>query len=397
MMIDLDKFKQVNDEFGHAIGDRLLLEIANRLKNAVRDVDTVARLGGDEFAVILLGISSGDIALKLANKLLGTLRLPIVVGTISLSIDASVGIAICPQDGVEPKNLLKHADEAMYKGKRSLDKIVVYEKQDFAEDKFWDRMALLGDVERAMEHAEIQWHWQPKVNLVTRQVEGFETLARWFHPIRGQVPPDVFIPVIETSSLILPFTLATARNMVQHIARLGARLQGIRVSFNVSARVLEHASFVDELLFCINENRIDPSQIVLELTETALIENPTKARNVIDRLAVHGVSLSIDDFGAGFTSFGYLCDFNVREIKIDSSYVLSLLDNQFNRSLVSCLTVFCDSLGIRLVAEGVENEQCWQMLCSLGCHYGQGYGIGRPMPVSAVADWLDTWHKPGIM
>lgn len=395
MMIDLDKFKQVNDELGHAVGDRLLIEAASRFKSVVRETDTVARLGGDEFAVILSNINAPDAAQAahaVATQLVVELRRTFSVDEVAVTVGASVGVALCPQHGNIPETLLRRADDAMYRGKRSLDKVHLYSDLEPKSTSFLDRMVLLGEVEQALGRGDIQWYWQPKVNLQTRKVDGFEALARWSHRVHGMVPTDVFIEAIEASPLILQFALATVDDVIRQIGALGPALDGIRVAFNVSARVLEHATFVDELIERLDRSCIDPRRIVLELTETALIGSPAKAKRVIDRLAMHGLSLSIDDFGAGFTSFGYLRDFHVSEIKIDKSYILTLTENQFDRSLVSCLAVFCDSQGISLVAEGVETAQCWQMLVELGCRHGQGYGIGRPMPVQDVAGWLTAWN-----
>lgn len=393
MMIDLDKFKQVNDEHGHAIGDQVLVEASKRLKEAIREIDTVARLGGDEFAAIFPGVHSLNVAQSIANKLSTSLRQPMMInGNTMVSVGASVGVAVCPQHGNSADTLLRRADEAMYRGKRSVDKVVLYDDLEPRSTNFLERLVLLGELELALGRGDIQWHWQPKVDLTTRRVLGFETLARWSHPSHGPVPTDVFIAAIESSPLILPFTLATAENVIRQVSELGSVLEGLRVSFNVSARVLEHADFVDELIARIDSAGIDPQRVVIELTETALIGSPTKAVEVINRLNAHGLVLSIDDFGAGFTSFGYLRDFNVKEIKIDKSYVLRLTDNQFDRSLVSCLAVFCDSLGINLVAEGVETDACWQTLLSLGCRFGQGFHFGHPMPADAVAGWLEDWR-----
>jgi EAL domain-containing protein (putative c-di-GMP-specific phosphodiesterase class I) len=246
-------------------------------------------------------------------------------------------------------------------------------------------------VEVALEKKDIRWYWQPKVHLPSRRVVGFEALARWTHARHGIISPDVFISAIEESKYLWPFTLATADGVIEQLSALPAEFQHLGVSINISARVLQHDRFVDALLDRLRAAQVDPRRMTLELTETALISNPVQAKEMLDRLANHGVGLSIDDFGAGFTSFGYLRDFNVGEIKLDRAYVTHLNERLFDQSLMSCLAVFCRSLGLQFVAEGIEDDACWKMALQLGCEYGQGYGIARPMPYEKVAAWLSEW------
>lgn len=392
MMIDLDRFKQVNDEFGHMVGDELLVEVGRRLQRNMREVDTVARLGGDEFAVLLPGVASLDVAESMGRKLVAALEESVSVGCGLVSVGASLGVVVAPQHGREVSTLISRADHAMYRAKRKLDKVVLYDDLEPGSTSIMDRLVLLGEVELAIERGAMHWHLQPKVDLHTREVIGFEALARWQHARFGPVAPDVFIPAIEGSKLIWPFTLATVDAVLRHIKRLGPDFARTSFAVNVSARVLQHPDLVDALLERLRAADVDPSRLVIELTETALISNAGQARSVLDRLASHGVDLAIDDFGAGFTSFGYLRDFRVREIKIDKSYILNLTERSFDQSLVTCLAVFCRMQGLRLVAEGVESDACWQRLLELGCTCGQGYGIGRPMSVDALDAWMRHWR-----
>jgi len=393
LMIDLDKFKQINDDFGHKVGDEVLIQTASRLLKTVREIDTIARLGGDEFAIILPGMHSLDVAHAMASKLAMNLRQPMVIGELMIIVGASIGISVCPQHGSDVMTLLRRADNAMYRGKKGLEKVVIYDEREPQSSNFLDRMVLLGEVELAISRGEIDWYWQPKINLETRKVEGFETLARWTHCTHGPIATNIFIAAIESSTVILIFALATIDRVIEQMLELNHLIDSAHISINISARVLEHSTFVDELIKRIDHSKLDPGRFVLELTETALIGNPAEAKKIIDRLSRYGVTLSIDDFGAGFTSFGYLRDFKVQEIKIDQSYILNLTENQFNQSLVRCLSVFCDTQGINLIAEGVETKECWDELLRLGCKHGQGYFIARPMPFDEVIEWLEAWSR----
>jgi len=394
MMVDLNRFKYINDHFGHAAGDTVLTEVARRMQATLREVDTVARLGGDEFAVLLPGVATSESAQSMGMKLVEQFAMPVVIGREVVQVGASIGVVVCPVHGTDAALLLRRADEAMYRGKHETEScVMLYDTCGQRSASFFlDRLAIAGEYEHALMRGNIEWFWQPQVDLRNGAVIGIEGLVRWRHEVYGMVPTDAFIAALETSDQILPFTLATVDAALACCGRHAARLHGVRVSFNVSARLLEHPGFVDELIARVEASGVDPAGLTLELTETALICNPVQAQQVVDRLADYGVSLSIDDFGAGFTSFGYLRDFKVREIKIDKSYILDLPDSQFNQSLVRCLAVFCRDQQISLVAEGIETPAVWELAGRLGCPHGQGYGIARPMPCSELGGWLDSWR-----
>lgn len=255
-----------------------------------------------------------------------------------------------------------------------------------------DERTLLHDIEDAMGARAFNWHWQPKVNMASGRVLGFEALVRWTHPDTGPVPADALIETVEQSHLLEDFTYLTLDTVLGQYARLEPGLDGAGIAINVSARMLERPGFVGHVVEAIRKHGVDPAHVVLELTETALIAHPSQAKRVIEQLHDHGVSLSIDDFGAGFTSFGYLREFAVREIKIDRSYISRFTESRFDQSLVNSLVVLCESLGIPLVAEGVENPETQAMLVEMGCTCGQGYGICRPMPYEDVTGWVAGWN-----
>ncbi|PNU01938.1 putative bifunctional diguanylate cyclase/phosphodiesterase [Novosphingobium guangzhouense] len=391
VMIDLDRFKEINDSLGHAAGDAVLITLGRRMCEHLREVDTVARLGGDEFAVLLQNVDSEESALAVATKLTELIEQPIVYEGRLLYVGASMGIALCPQLGFSPEGLTEAADEAMYEAKRGMTKAQIAKGEERRPLR-QDERTLLHDIEDAMGARAFNWHWQPKVDMRSGQVLGFEALVRWTHPDNGPVPADALIETVEQSHLLEDFTYLTLDTVLAQYARLEPGLDGAGISINVSARMLERPGFVGRVVEAIRKHGVDPAHVVLELTETALIAHPSQAKRVIEQLQDNGVSLSIDDFGAGFTSFGYLREFAVREIKIDRSYISRFTENRFDQSLVTSLVVLCDCLGIPLVAEGVENPETQAMLVAMGCTCGQGYGICRPMPYEDVRGWVDGWN-----
>lgn len=388
LMLDLDRFKEINDSFGHAAGDLTLTTIAGRLRSNLREVDTVARLGGDEFAVLLQNVGTAELALRLGEKMAGLLEQPIACDQRMLSVGASIGIALCPGLDCAPQALLSAADDAMYVAKRGIDKLVIASESGARSVRPLDRKGILRDLEAAMSHDAIDWHWQPKVDMGSGRVLGFEVLVRWNNARDRPVPADQLIHAVEQSPLLESFTNHCLNKVLGQFSRIQDRIGEASISINLSARMLERSSFIENLPRVIARHGVEPERVTLELTETALIANPAQARRVIERLKEHGIRLSIDDFGAGFTSFSYLREFAISEIKIDRSFISRFTESRFDQSLVNSLVVLCESLGIELVAEGVETAETLQLLTSLGCRAGQGYGICRPMPYEDVLPWM---------
>ncbi|MFC0202782.1 putative bifunctional diguanylate cyclase/phosphodiesterase [Novosphingobium soli] len=391
-VLDLDRFKEINDSVGHAAGDAVLVAIARRLRESLREVDTVARLGGDEFAILLQNIDGDEAAFTVAGKVTDLVGQTIVHEGHLLHVGASLGIALCPQLGFLPEVLVQAADAAMYEAKRSAAGTVLArgeERQPACPHAHGD---VLPDVEEALARRMLEWYWQPKVDMRGGQVLGFEALVRWTHPRNGPVAPGALVAAVEQSHLLEPFTYLSLDVVLEQFARIQSELEGAGISINVSARMLERHAFVGHVVEGIARHGVDAARVTLELTETALIASPAQARRVIEQLRGHGIALSIDDFGAGFTSFGYLREFAVREIKIDRTFISRFTESRFDQALVHSLVVLCDSLGIDLVAEGVENGETQAMLVAVGCIRGQGYGICRPMPFAEVGAWLETWR-----
>lgn len=396
VMIDLDRFKEINDSFGHAAGDAVLTAVARRLRGQLREVDTVARLGGDEFAVLLQNVSTNDIAMAMASKLIGLVEQPIVHDGRVLHVGCSIGVAMCPQLGVSPAGLVSAADDAMYEAKRGMTKAVVARGSGQRHLHGSDRTGMLEELEDALEHHTLQWHWQPKIDMRDGRVLGYEALVRWRDPRGDAVAADKIIQTVEQSPLLEVFTYHSLDTVLGQFSDVQDELDGATICINISARMIERSGFVSRVVECIERHGVNPARVTLELTETALISNPGQAKRVIGQLRDRRVGLSIDDFGAGFTAFGYLREFAVSEIKLDRSYIRRFTENRFDQSLVNSLVVLCDSLGIPLVAEGVEDSPTREMLVSLGCHVGQGYGICQPMPYEDVPDWVEGWNRSCI-
>lgn len=388
MMMDLDRFKAVNDSLGHAAGDQVLQQASKRLLSTCRSSDTVSRLGGDEFGAICQGAHSTEASGLIAEKMLAVLKPPMMVDGRALSLGISIGIALCPLHGETPAALMATADKAMYMAKSGLKKAVCLPAGARAASSQMAPQALLSELEHAIANHEFVMFYQPKINLRTYQILGVEALIRWRHPSGIIIEPDNFIPVIEKSGILTKFTLMSIDLALQQMADWGKRGVELNVAVNISARVLEEPTLASNLRQRLDDFHIAPERLTLEITETAIIANSDAARKVVGQLAAIGISLSIDDFGAGFTSFSYLRELSIPEIKIDRTFIIDLKPQSFGASMVKCMSTFCEAEGIRLIAEGVEHKESWDLLCELGCDLGQGYSIARPAAAVDFEAWL---------
>jgi diguanylate cyclase (GGDEF)-like protein len=387
MMMDLDRFKEVNDTLGHAAGDQVLQHTANRLAATCRHSDTISRLAGDEFSAICLGVESAEAALVVADKMLAGMKAPVIVEGKALSVGISIGIAFCPIHGHEPGQLMSLADKAMYQAKTGLRKAICAPIGPDLKAPPLPAQAMLSEIEQAIDAREFTMFYQPKINLQTYQLVGVEALMRWRQPNGAIADPDKFIPVVETSNLLSKFTLMSIELVLAQMADWASRGIVLDVAMNISAKMLEDTTLAHHLARRLADYDVRAELLTLEITETAIILNPDAARKVAEQITAIGVKLSIDDFGSGFTSFTYLQEFSIPEIKIDKNFIMNLKPKSFGASLVRCVSAFCQSEGIRLVAEGVEHRESWQLLCDLGCDIGQGYSIARP----AAAREFETW------
>ncbi len=392
MVIDLDRFKPVNDFHGHAAGDEVLREIAARLAALSRASDMVARLGGDEFAVILECAAPEDpttAASTLAERIIATLGQPIGIGDQTVEVGASVGIAVCPNDGTDPDALLRAADIAMYRAKEEGRGAFRFFSPSM-EKALRERVALEEDVRRAVAARDIRPHYQPVVKLSENRLAGFEILARWNHPIRGDVAPDVFIPIAESLGLIGELTYDLLRR-----ACLEARdwPRDITISLNVSPLHFSDPVLPVKLLAILSETDFPPKRLEIELTETALVTDLEAARVTLAALQDIGIKVSLDDFGTGYSSLYSLHELHFDKIKIDRSFVTSMQSNAGSKKIVHSVIDLANSLGLPVIAEGIEHRQAMQEIVKRGGEYGQGYYLGKAMP----ADEADALVRSGTV
>ncbi len=386
LLIDLDRFKEVNDTLGHACGDQLLVQISARLAAALREVDTIARLGGDEFAVLLPSTDGLGAALEVGRRLRQALTRPFDVNGVDLEVEASIGVVISGLHGDDPATLMQRADMAMYEAKKKGVGVASYEA---ALDKHSPgRLTLLGDLRRGIERGELFLHFQPKVDLASGGVTGVEALVRWQHPERGLVRPDEFIPFAEHTGLIGPLTrhvleLALAQCRVWTDAG-----HAVPVAVNISARNLLDDSLVGQVHEALSRHGLPAQMLVLELTESAIMLEPNRAQTILDQLHALGVRIAIDDFGAGYTSLAQLKTLPIDELKIDRSFVMTMQQDRSNALIVNSVIDLGHNLGMSVVAEGVETADALHALGGYRCDTAQGYHLCRPQPADAFLTWL---------
>ncbi len=376
MIVDLDRFKEVNDTLGHEAGDLMLREVARRLRAALRASDTIARLGGDEFAVLLPSVSGAAGAEIVAGVLSEALRPPVEIDGIQLDIEASIGIALHPDHGEDASELLQRADVAMYRAKADAQAFRVYGPED--DDNTPERLALAGDLRRALEQRELVLHYQPKVRLETGETVGLEALMRWEHPERGRLEPADFIPVAERTAIIGPLTLHAIDTALAECA--SGEAERLTVSVNISARNLMDSYFPGAVGAILARRGAAAGRLELEITETALMANPPRALEVLRRLHAMGVRLSIDDFGVGYTSLTYLRTLPISVLKLDRTFVHAMATEAADAAIVRSTIELARDLGLEVVAEGIESAEVYEKLRALGCGLGQGFYIGRPVP-----------------
>jgi diguanylate cyclase (GGDEF)-like protein len=382
IVLDLDAFKAINDSLGHHAGDRVLQEIAGRLRAHLREIDTVARLGGDEFA-ILLPRTDSEGATLVARKLLAELREPLMLDGHPFVIGGSLGIASCPQDGVKADLLLQKADVAMYVAKAGGFGYAVY-----AEDRdrpAHQRLGLMTEIIDGIARREFSLHYQPVVHLQSGATLYLEGLARWVHPARGPMLPAEFVPFAEQISLIDPLTMLLIEQALADWARPAPSPAPIPVAVNLSPRSLREADFPDRVAALLQAHHAPPGALVLEITENVLVSDASRAISSLARLRDMGVRLALDDFGAGYSSLSYLRRLPVDVLKIDRSFVTGLAhDDAIVRSTID----LAHDLGLEVVAEGVETPEARDRLAALGCDAAQGRFIAEPAPAAEIRRWL---------
>ncbi len=390
LLLDLDRFRDINDTLGHRYGDQLLVQIGPRLVGALREVDTVARLGGDEFAVLLPSVRGVDGAMQVADKLRRALEAPFYVeGGIELDVEASVGVVVSGEHGDRADTLIQRADVAMYVAKQQNLGVLAYSSD--VDGHSVERLSLLGELRRAIERDQLVLHFQPKVSLSTGSVVGAEALVRWRHPQRGLVPPDEFIPLAEHTGLIGPLTRHILGAALAQARRWSDAGRPLPIAVNLSARNLLDDQLADQVEGLLREHGVPAEMLELEVTESALMTQPARAQRLLARLRSLGVRLSVDDFGVGYTSLAQLKMLPVTEIKVDRSFVTTMGADQGNALIVRSVIDLGHSLGMATVAEGVETPEALAALVDFGCDVVQGYHLSRPLPADQFDAWYERW------
>lgn len=384
MIMDLDRFKEINDTLGHPRGDLLLQQVGARLKNTLFKPDVVARLGGDEFAILLLKLASLEHVDLVIQKILRALEMPFVIEGIPIIVEASIGIALYPDHGTDPDSLIQKADVAMYGAKRSGSYNIYSIEDDHYSPR---RLALMGELRQAIEQNQLFLHYQPKIDLKTRRFTGVEALVRWRHPKHGVIPPDQFIGPAEQTGLIAPLTQWVLRSSLEQHVRWRERQLNFPISINLSTRNLLDPKLPDFIMELFVASGVGPGQLDLEITESAIMTDPEAALNFMKRLKAIDIRFSIDDFGVGYTSLSYLKKLPVDTLKIDKSFVINMTKNENDSIIVRSTIDLAKNLGLKVVAEGVENQDALERLLDLGCHEAQGYFFSRPLPADDLALW----------
>ncbi len=393
MLMDLDRFKEVNDTLGHHYGDQLLKQLGPRLQACVGPEGLVARLGGDEFAILSPRTTDPNAYNQVARRLLAFVQRPLEVDDVSLEVGASIGIARFPLDGRDATELMRCAEIAMYAAKGAQSGCALFAP---AQDRHsMHRLNLVSDVRRAIDAGEIVVHYQPQVGLDDMRVQGVEALARWQHPTFGVLPPSAFIGAVEQTGLIGPLTRHVLNQAIAQCAAWRTAGHELTVAVNLSVRNLLDHDLPTQIERMLREHELPPRALKIELTESMIMSDPDRARATLARLSKLGVGISVDDFGTGYSSLHNLQRLPIDELKIDKSFVMPMLKDESNLIIVRSTVNLGHDLGLQVIAEGVEDERTLLRLCSFGCDLIQGFHVSRPQPADALDAWLelDVWGQ----
>jgi len=390
LLLDLDRFKDINDALGHHIGDRLLQHVGNRLTDLVRESDTVARLGGDEFAIVAPSTDATR-AILFAEKIVKSITDVFSIDAQKLYVGVSIGIAVYPEHGEDVSTLTRHSDVAMYDAKRKQQGFSLYkESQDKGSA---DKLALVGELHQELVDTNaLKLHYQPQIDLFTREVIGVEALLRWEHPELGPIPPEHIVNMAEHTGQIDELTDWVIRTAMKDCHDSMPKNK-IRFSINLSAKNLQDKELPTRIEGLLSKYDIDHSSLTFEITESAMMSDPVHARETMDELSAKGIKLSVDDFGTGFSSLGYLKLLPVDELKIDKSFVMNMLGDENDAIIVHSTIELAHNLGLKVVAEGVEDQAALLQLRSLKCDIAQGYHISRPLPKEAFCEWMENYNS----
>lgn len=394
-LLDLDRFKEVNDTLGHRTGDKLLQLAASRFTEESPEQAVFARFGGDEFAVMLPQAENVEVVSEFAKTMLETIGAPYELDDLRLEVGGSIGATVFPEHGGSAEELIQRADIAMYVAKQEQTGYSIYAPE--ADVNSVQNLTLTGDLRHAIETSELDLVFQPKVNVSKRQVIGVEVLSRWIRPEHGPVSPDEFVSHAEQTGLIFPMTEWVMDKALEEVSAW--RLMGIdlNVAINLSARLINNPAVLPAVVSLLEKWDYPPNRLTLEITENALVANPKAAMAAVERFSQMGIRVSIDDFGTGYSSLEYLKSLKVQELKIDKSFVLNLTEDQSDRTIVKSVIGLAHDLGLKVVAEGIESLEALDVLDQLSCDVGQGYLFARPMPAPDFIDWMKSaeWNPQG--
>lgn len=389
LMMDLDHFKEVNDTLGHPAGDQLLIEVGRRLSGLLRTGDTIARLGGDEFA-ILLPTATEIHAIKVAEKIANALAHPFNMESRQLYTSASIGITTYPQHGADARILIQHADIAMYQAKNTKSKLAVYDPDK--DNHSLQRLGLMADLRKAIKQDALEVFYQPQTTIADNKAIGMEALLRWKHPEYGFIAPEEIIMLAEQTGLIHDIALWMLNNAVMQTKQWMDAGIDLTVAVNLSAHNLEDDRLINQVKTLLARTRFPSKHLTLEITENAMMANPDRAVDILTQLDEMGIKISVDDFGTGFSSLGYLKRLPVNELKIDKSFVTDMANDENDAVIVRSTIDLAHNLGLKVVAEGVEDQETWGLLQILSCDFAQGYLISTPMSAGDFWNWLKARH-----
>ncbi len=384
---DLDRFQQVNDTLGHHAGDNLLKQVAFRLKNILRSTDFVARLGGDEFAIVLSSLDHEGFVNQLAERIQKTLDEPILIDSMPIKAGMSLGIVFYPDDGEDLDTLMRHVDIALYRAKERRDCFTFYDEE--MDEYNRKHMQLQNDLREAIKNQDLEAYYQPKVDCNTHQVKGLEALARWIHPERGMISPAEFIPIAKKNNLIGGLTMLMLEKSIQQISQLYHQGVEILLSVNITEENLGDLDFPEAVAEILKRHDFPASCLELEITEDVIIDNVKNAAQVTEKLKNLGIQMSIDDFGTGNSSISYLKKLPINTLKIDLSFIREMNRSADDAAIVKNTIILNKSLGLSVVAEGVEDELTLQRLNDWGCDLAQGFYVCKPVPQAELIHWLE--------
>ena len=390
MLMDLDRFKEINDALGHQTGDLVLKEMSLRLGGLVREGDTIARLGGDEFALVVNALGDPAAVQIVAGRILRVFDEPFMINDMALHIGASLGVALHPQDGSSPDVLIQRADVAMYVAKSNRTGFENYSPDSDYHSP--ERLELVDDLRSAINDRELTVHYQPKVNFRTGRVVGVEALARWTHSQRGSIPPLEFIELAEQSGLINPLTFHILDRALEQMKTWLDKDITLNVAVNLSLQSLLDLHLPTVVADLLKKWDVPAAHLILEITESCMMSDPTRTMAILNKLNDMGIRLSIDDFGTGYSSLSYLKRLPVTELKIDRSFVMEMLTDESNAVIVRSTIDLARNLGLTVVAEGVASDAIYDTLIRLGCTIAQGFHISRPLPAEEIESWLRSSH-----